>query len=106
MEQIFDLPPNLSAYENGKYAGQNYQLIVKDGSVFVWLIGQTVPMKREILPSLPAASRVIYPFHAVRHNGQKPMRHPSSPKQRFTLMPWNELKILSESLSSIMDLRR
>ena len=47
MEQTFDLPADLSAYENGRYVGRSYQLVVKDGSVFVWLIGQMVPMKRE-----------------------------------------------------------
>ena len=61
-EQFFDLPPNLSAYAEGKYVGQNYQLIVEDGSVFLWLIAQLVPMKREfsfiargILGSLPVS---------------------------------------------------
>ena len=47
MEQIFDLPENLSAYGNGKYRGGNYQLIIDDTTVFVWLIQPMIPLKRE-----------------------------------------------------------
>lgn len=47
MEQIFDLPENLSAYANGRYAAGNYQIIVDDTTIFVWLIQRMVPVKRE-----------------------------------------------------------
>jgi hypothetical protein len=47
MEQIFVLPSNLSTYANGKYQGGNYQLIIDDNHLFVWLIQQMVPIKRE-----------------------------------------------------------